>query len=109
MQEEVLERYDFSNLVGNSGPIRRVYEQVTQVAPANTTVMLRGESGTGKELIAHAVHYNSPRRNSPFVKVNCAALPETPSKNPPLHTSRNGPLFVGVFHTLNQRHAQLYY
>jgi Nif-specific regulatory protein len=77
LQEEVLERYDFSNLVGNSSPIRRVYEQVTQVAPTNTTVMLRGESGTGKELIAHAVHYNSPRKNSPFVKVNCAALPET--------------------------------
>jgi Nif-specific regulatory protein len=77
LQKEVLERYDFSNLVGNSSPIRRVYEQVTQVAPTNTTVMLRGESGTGKELIAHAVHYNSPRKNSPFVKVNCAALPET--------------------------------
>ncbi|MFZ1206093.1 MAG: sigma 54-interacting transcriptional regulator [Candidatus Acidiferrales bacterium] len=71
------ERYDFSNLIGNSGPIRRVYEQVTQVASTNTTVMLRGESGTGKELIAHAIHYNSPRKNCPFIKVNCAALPET--------------------------------
>ena len=77
LREELRERYDFSNLIGNSGPIRRVYEQVTQVASTNTTVMLRGESGTGKELIAHAIHYNSPRKNSPFVKVNCAALPET--------------------------------
>ncbi len=77
LREELQERYDFSNLIGNSGPIRRVYEQVTQVASTNTTVMLRGESGTGKELIAHAIHYNSPRKNSPFVKVNCAALPET--------------------------------
>ena len=77
LREELRERYDFSNLIGNSGPIRRVYEQVTQVAPTNTTVMLRGESGTGKELIAHAIHYNSPRKNGPFVKVNCAALPET--------------------------------
>jgi Nif-specific regulatory protein len=77
LREELRERYDFSNLIGNSGPIRRVYEQVTQVAPTNTTVMLRGESGTGKELIAHAIHYNSPRKNSPFIKVNCAALPET--------------------------------
>ena len=77
LREELLERYDFSNLIGNSGPIRRVYEQVTQVASTNTTVMLRGESGTGKELIAHAIHYNSPRKNSPFIKVNCAALPET--------------------------------
>jgi Nif-specific regulatory protein len=77
LREELLERYDFSNLVGNSSVMRRVYEQVTQVAPTNTTVMLRGESGTGKELIAHAVHYNSPRKNHPFIKVNCAALPET--------------------------------
>ncbi|HUA01674.1 MAG TPA: sigma 54-interacting transcriptional regulator [Candidatus Aquilonibacter sp.] len=77
LREKLRERYDFSNLIGNSGPIRRVYEQVTQVAPTNTTVMLRGESGTGKELIAHAIHYNSPRKNSPFIKVNCAALPET--------------------------------
>jgi Nif-specific regulatory protein len=77
MRQELRGRYDFSNLIGNSGPIRRVYEQVTQVAPTNTTVILRGESGTGKELIAHAIHYNSPRKNSPFVKVNCAALPET--------------------------------
>jgi Nif-specific regulatory protein len=77
LREELRERYDFSNLIGNSGPIRRVYEQVTQVAATNTTVMLRGESGTGKELIAHAIHYNSTRKNSPFVKVNCAALPET--------------------------------
>jgi len=77
LREELRERYDFSNLIGNSGPIRRVYEQVTQVASTNTTVMLRGESGTGKELIAHAIHYNSTRKNSPFIKVNCAALPET--------------------------------
>ncbi|HEX4076038.1 MAG TPA: sigma 54-interacting transcriptional regulator [Candidatus Acidoferrales bacterium] len=77
LREELRERYDFSNLIGNSGPIRRVYEQVTQVASTGTTVMLRGESGTGKELIAHAIHYNSPRRNCPFIKVNCAALPET--------------------------------
>ena len=77
LREELRERYDFSNLIGNSGPIRRVYEQVAQVSGTNTTVMLRGESGTGKELIAHAIHYNSPRRNRPFVKVNCAALPET--------------------------------
>jgi Nif-specific regulatory protein len=77
LREELRERYDFTNLIGNSGPIRRVYEQIAQVASTNTTVMLRGESGTGKELIAHAIHYNSPRKNNPFVKVNCAALPET--------------------------------
>jgi len=77
LKEALQERYDFSNLIGNSGPMRSVYEQVTQVASTLTTVMLRGESGTGKELIAHAIHYNSPRKKHPFVKVNCAALPET--------------------------------
>ncbi len=75
LREELKERYDFSNLVGTSGPMRRVYEQIAQVAGANTTVLLRGESGTGKELIAHAVHYNSPRAKKPFVKVSVAALP----------------------------------
>ena len=72
---ELKERYDFSNLVGTSGPMRQVYEQVAQVARANTTVLLRGESGTGKELIAHAIHYNSSRAKKPFIKVSCAALP----------------------------------
>jgi Nif-specific regulatory protein len=57
--------------------MRQVYEQIAQVAQTNTTVMIRGESGTGKELIAHALHYNSPRAGKPFVKVSCAALPET--------------------------------
>jgi len=74
---ELRERYDFSNIVGTSGPMRQVYEHVAQVAHTNTTVLIRGESGTGKELIAHAIHYNSERAKKPFVKVNCAALPET--------------------------------
>jgi Nif-specific regulatory protein len=56
--------------------MRHVLEQIAQVAYTNTTVLIRGESGTGKELIAHAIHYNSPRAKKPFVKVNCAALPE---------------------------------
>ena len=77
LKQELRERYDFSHIVGNSGPLRQVYEQVTQVARTNTTVLLRGESGTGKELIAHAIHYNSLRANKPFIKVSCAALPET--------------------------------
>src|SRR5215813_1635449 len=77
LKQELRERYDFSHIIGNSNPLRQVYEQVTQVARSNTTVLLRGESGTGKELIAHAVHYNSLRAHKPFVKVSCAALPET--------------------------------
>jgi len=77
LKQELRERYDFSHIIGNSNPLRQVYEQVTQVARANTTVLLRGESGTGKELIAHAIHYNSLRAHKPFIKVSCAALPET--------------------------------
>jgi Nif-specific regulatory protein len=75
LRQELQERYDFSNLVGTSGPMRRVLDQVSQVARTNTTVLLRGEAGTGKELIAHAIHYNSSRARQPFIKVSCAALP----------------------------------
>jgi Nif-specific regulatory protein len=57
--------------------MRQVYDQVTQVARSNTTILLRGESGTGKELIANAIHYNSLRAKKQLVKINCAALPET--------------------------------
>ncbi len=57
--------------------MRRVYQQLAQVAPSNTTVLIRGESGTGKELIARAIHYNSPRAKTPLIPVSCAALPET--------------------------------
>ena len=77
LRQELRERYDFSAIVGNSGPMQRVYEQVAQVARTNTTVLIRGESGTGKELIAHAIHYNSLRAKKPFVKVSCGALPDT--------------------------------
>lgn len=77
LKQELRERYDFSNIIGNSGPMRQVYEQMAQVARTNTTVLIRGESGTGKELIAHAIHYNSLRAGKPFIKVSCAALPDT--------------------------------
>jgi Nif-specific regulatory protein len=77
LREELRERYDFSNMIGGSGGMRQVYEQIAQVTGTNTSVLIRGESGTGKELIAHAIHYNSPRAKKPFVKVSCAALPDT--------------------------------
>jgi Nif-specific regulatory protein len=77
LRQELKERYDFSNLVGSSGPMRQIFEQVAQVAGTNTTVLVRGESGTGKELIAHAIHYSSLRAKKPFVRVSCAALPES--------------------------------
>jgi len=77
LRQELRERYDIRNLIGNSRPMQQVYEQVAQVAPSATTVLIRGESGTGKELVAHAIHYNSPRAGKPFVKVSCGALPES--------------------------------
>src|SRR5881394_1582097 len=77
LRQELRERYDFSNLVGSSGPMRQIFEQVTQVSGTNTTALIRGESGTGKELIAHAIHYSSLRAKKPFVKVSCAALPDS--------------------------------
>jgi Nif-specific regulatory protein len=77
LRQELHRKYDFSGLVGASGPMRQMYEEVARVAGTNTTVLIRGESGTGKELIASAIHYHSPRAKRPFIKVNCAALPET--------------------------------
>ena len=65
------------HVVGVSAPMLAVFDQVHRVAPARTTVLLRGESGTGKEVIAQAVHTLSPRKNAPFIRVNCAALTET--------------------------------
>ncbi len=76
LRRELTERYDIRNIVGSSRPMQAVYEQVAQVAPSHTTVLVRGESGTGKELVAHAIHYSSPRAAGPFVKVSCGALPE---------------------------------
>ncbi|HSR99691.1 MAG TPA: sigma 54-interacting transcriptional regulator [Kofleriaceae bacterium] len=68
--------FEYANLIGTSAVMRQLYEQIGQVARTNATTLLRGESGTGKEVVAHAIHHNSPRSAMPFVKVNCAALPE---------------------------------
>ena len=75
--QELKEKYDFSHIIGTSNPMKHVYDQVSQVARSNATVLLRGESGTGKEMIANAIHYNSLRSKRPLVKINCAALPDT--------------------------------
>jgi Nif-specific regulatory protein len=69
--------FEYANMVGESQVMRQVYEQVGQIARTSATALLCGESGTGKELVAHAIHLNSPRAAQPFVKVNCAALPDT--------------------------------
>ena len=75
LKQELKSKYDFGQIIGNSSQMRQVYDQVTQVARSNSTVLLRGESGTGKELIANAIHYNSLRSKRPLVKINCSAVP----------------------------------
>ena len=76
LRQKLQEEHSLKNIIGNSHEMREVYAMVFQVSPADTTVLLRGESGTGKELIAQAIHYNSARRDKPFIRVNCAAIPE---------------------------------
>jgi Nif-specific regulatory protein len=76
LRHELEDRFRPENLIGNSNAMRDIYAQIHQVAASDTTVIIRGESGTGKELVAHALHYTSPRAQRPFVKVNCAALNE---------------------------------
>ncbi|HET9787820.1 MAG TPA: sigma 54-interacting transcriptional regulator, partial [Pyrinomonadaceae bacterium] len=75
LQEEIRVARNFDEIIGNSGPLRRVLRQTEQVAPLDTTVTILGETGTGKELLAHAIHRLSPRKDRTLVKVNCAALP----------------------------------
>ncbi|MCC4115150.1 nif-specific transcriptional activator NifA [Aromatoleum toluclasticum] len=77
LQKQLQGSYDIENVVGRSKRMKEVFADVHQAAPSGATVLLRGESGTGKEAIAHAIHYLSPRAKGPFVKLNCAALPET--------------------------------
>jgi two-component system response regulator HydG len=77
LKERLNDRFDFSNIIGRSPAMEKLFETMALVAPSEATVLIVGESGTGKELIADAIHQNSPRKDSPFIKVNCAALPET--------------------------------
>lgn len=77
LRAQVAKRYAFHNLIGKSQGMQEIYEKIEQVADSRTTVLITGESGTGKELVAKALHYNSSRRERPFVALNCAALPET--------------------------------
>jgi DNA-binding NtrC family response regulator len=76
MREELDERYQFDNIVGRSAGMREIFHTVERVAPTRATVLLAGESGVGKDMIARAIHHHSPRRNHPFVKINCTAIPE---------------------------------
>lgn len=76
LTKELHGRYQFSNIIGKSASMQRIFQLIEKVAPSKATVLITGESGTGKELIARAIHFNSPRRDLPFISVNCGALPE---------------------------------
>lgn len=76
LRSEVQDKYQMSNIIGKSAIMQQVYKTVGRVAQTQATVLVSGESGSGKELIAKTIHNNSLRRNGPFIKVNCGALPE---------------------------------
>ena len=76
LREELGKRYEFDNIVGRSPAMQEIFATIERVAPSRATVLLAGESGVGKDLIARAIHFHSPRRDRPFVKINCTALPE---------------------------------
>ena len=77
LRERLDEKYRFENIIGRSAEMLEVFRLVEQVAPTQASVLITGESGTGKELIAQAIHQRSQRRDAPYIKVSCAALPET--------------------------------
>ena len=76
LKQEVSSKYRFENIIGASAPMQAVFRLIAKCAPTNTTVLITGESGTGKEMIARAIHYNSLRKDSPFVTVDCNTLSE---------------------------------
>jgi DNA-binding NtrC family response regulator len=77
MRERLDARYRFDKIIGNSPQMQQVFKTVVQIAPSRSNILITGESGTGKELIAQAIHQHSPRKDNPFVVLNCASLTET--------------------------------
>jgi len=77
LKQALIKNYSFENIIGHSPPMLKVFDLIRQVAKWNTTVLIRGESGTGKEVVANAIHFNSGCSSGPFLKLNCAALPDT--------------------------------
>jgi DNA-binding NtrC family response regulator len=77
LRAQVEERFRFENILGRSKAMQGVFEQIRAVAASDASVLLLGDSGTGKELVARAIHQNGPRRQAPFVAVNCGAIPDT--------------------------------
>ena len=76
LKEELGRRYQWDNIVGRSRAMQEIFATIMRVGPSRATVLLAGESGVGKDLIARAIHFHSPRKDRPFVKINCTALPE---------------------------------
>jgi DNA-binding NtrC family response regulator len=76
LKAELGRRYEFDNIIGRSGSMQEIFNTIERVAPSRATVLLTGESGVGKDLIARAIHFHSPRKDKPLVKINCTAIPE---------------------------------
>ena len=76
LRRQLLDRYQFENIIGRSRKMRELFDLVAAVADSEANILIQGENGTGKELIANAIHYNSRRVKGPFVKINCAAIPK---------------------------------
>lgn len=76
LRSEIRSRYNLGTIVGSDKTLLALLEDLASAAKSRSTILIRGESGTGKELVARAIHYNSPRKDGPFIKLNCAALPE---------------------------------
>lgn len=76
LKQQLKGKYSVENIIGQSDRMQEVFEAIHRVAPSKANVLLRGESGTGKELVAKAIHYMSPRAKGPFIKFNCASIPE---------------------------------
>jgi len=77
LRDQMRKRVSFHGLIGKNYQMQHIYETLSIISPSNSTVLILGETGTGKDLMAHAIHYNSPRRGKPFVKVDCGALSES--------------------------------
>jgi len=74
LQKQIDEKFGFSNIIGKSKQMHEIFDQLRLVAPKKTNVLICGETGTGKDLIAYAIHNNSPRKDKPFIPINCAAI-----------------------------------
>lgn len=104
LQSELVKKYSLNNVIGQSKLMQQVFSEVHMAAAGSSTILLRGESGTGKELIARALHLLSPRKNRPFIKVNCAALTESLLESELFGHEKGA--FTGALHTRKGRFEQ---